>query len=151
MKVVIIGAGPAGMMAGIKAAENGNEVLILEKNTMPGKKLNITGKGRCNISFTGDMEYFLSNVVTNPKFMMSSINNLDNYSLEDYVNSLGVKTKEERGNRVFLASDDAHELTQALTQELNKLKVKIKRPLCLRAEGAFSIYKRGLVILLTLQ
>ena len=101
LKVVIVGAGPAGMMAGIKAAENGNEVLILEKNTMPGKKLNITGKGRCNISFVGDMEYFLSNVVTNPKFMMSSINNLDNYSLVDYVNSLGVKTKEERGKRVF--------------------------------------------------
>ncbi len=126
MKVIIIGAGPAGMMAGIKAAENGNEVLILEKNTIPGKKLNITGKGRCNISFTGDMEYFLSNVVTNPKFMMSSINNLDNYSLVDYVNSLGVKTKEERGNRVFLASDDASELTEALKRELKRLNVKIQ-------------------------
>ena len=114
------------MMAGIKAAENGNEVLILEKNTMPGKKLNITGKGRCNISFTGDMEYFLSNVVTNPKFMMSSINNLDNYSLVDYVNSLGVKTKEERGNRVFLASDDASELTEALKRELKRLNVKLQ-------------------------
>ena len=126
MKVVIIGAGPAGMMAGIKAAENGNEVLILEKNTIPGKKLNITGKGRCNISFTGDMEYFLSNVVTNPKFMMSSINNLDNYSLVDYVNSLSVKTKEERGNRVFLASDDASELTEALKRELKRLNVKLQ-------------------------
>ncbi len=114
------------MMAGIKAAENGNEVLILEKNTIPGKKLNITGKGRCNISFTGDMEYFLSNVVTNPKFMMSSINNLDNYSLVDYVNSLGVKTKEERGNRIFLASDDASELTEALKKELKRLNVKIQ-------------------------
>ena len=126
MKVIIVGAGPAGMMAGIKAAENGNEVLILEKNTIPGKKLNITGKGRCNISFVGDMEYFLSNVVTNPKFMMSSINNLDNYSLVDYVNSLGVKTKEERGNRVFLASDDASELTEALKRELKRLNVKIQ-------------------------
>ena len=114
------------MMAGIKAAENGNDVLILEKNTVPGKKLNITGKGRCNISFTGDMEYFLSNVVTNPKFMMSSINNLDNYSLVDYVNSLGVKTKEERGSRVFLASDDASELTEALKRELKRLNVKIQ-------------------------
>ncbi len=126
MKVIIVGAGPAGMMAGIKAAENGNDVLILEKNTLPGKKLNITGKGRCNISFVGDMEYFLSNVVTNPKFMMSSINNLDNYSLVDYVNSLGVKTKEERGNRIFLASDDASELTEALKRELKRLKVKIQ-------------------------
>lgn len=126
MIVLIIGAGPAGMMAGITAANGKNEVIILEKNSAAGKKLNITGKGRCNISYTGDKEYFLSNVVTNPKFMMSSIAAFDNISLIDYVNSLGVKTKEERGNRMFLASDDAHELTNALTQELKKQGVKIK-------------------------
>lgn len=126
MVVLIIGAGPAGMMAGITAANGKNEVIILEKNSMAGKKLNITGKGRCNISYTGDREYFLSNVVTNPKFMLSSIAAFDNTSLINYVNSLGVKTKEERGNRVFLASDDAHELTNALTKELKKLGVKIK-------------------------
>lgn len=114
------------MMAGIMVANNGHQVIILEKNNIAGKKLNITGKGRCNISYVGDKEYFLSNVVTNPKFMMSSIANFNNEDLVSYVNSLGIKTKEERGNRVFLASDDAHELTQALTQELNKLKVKIK-------------------------
>lgn len=126
MVILIIGAGPAGMMAGITAANGENEVIILEKNGMAGKKLNITGKGRCNISYTGDREYFLSNVVTNPKFMLSSIAAFDNTSLINYVNSLGVKTKEERGNRVFLASDDAHELTNALTKELKKLGVKIK-------------------------
>lgn len=113
-------------MAAITAVQNGCEVTMLEKNSVPGKKLNITGKGRCNISYTGDKEYFLSNVVTNPKFMMSSIANMDNTMLIDYVNSLGVKTKEERGNRVFLASDDAHELTYALSSELKKYGVKVK-------------------------
>ena len=114
------------MMAGIAAAKNGHKVMILEKNSISGKKLNITGKGRCNISYVGDREYFLSNVVTNPKFMMSSIANFNNEHLISYVNSLGVKTKEERGNRIFLSSDDAHELTEALTQELRKLQVKIQ-------------------------
>lgn len=126
MKVVIIGMGPAGMMAAIKAAENGNDVCIIEKNKEAGKKLNITGKGRCNISFVGDKEYFLNNVVTNPKFMLSAINSLDNKALIDYINSLGVKTKEERGNRIFLASDKACELTNALLKELKKKSVNIK-------------------------
>lgn len=125
-KIVIIGAGPAGMMAGIMAAKSGAIVTILEKNNIPGKKLNITGKGRCNISYVGDTEYFLSNVVTNPKFMMSSIANFNNEDLVSYVNSLGVETKAERGNRIFLASDDAHELTSALQKELNRLNVKVK-------------------------
>lgn len=125
-KIVIIGAGPAGMMAGIMAAKSGANVTILEKNNVPGKKLNITGKGRCNISYVGDTEYFLANVVTNPKFMMSSIANFNNKDLISYVNSLGVKTKEERGNRVFLASDDAQELTLALQREINRLNVKVK-------------------------
>ena len=126
MKVIIIGMGPAGMMAAIKAAENGNDVCIIEKNKEAGKKLNITGKGRCNISFVGDKEYFLNNVVTNPKFMLSAINSLDNKALIDYINSLGVKTKEERGNRIFLASDKACELTNALLKELKKKSVNIK-------------------------
>ena len=113
------------MMAAIKASENGHAVTILEKNNIPGKKLNITGKGRCNITFVGDREYFLSNVVTNPKFMMSSIANFSNTDLVEYVNNLGVKTKEERGNRIFLDSDDAREITEALIKELKRLKVKI--------------------------
>ena len=126
IKVVIIGAGPAGMMAAVMAAKSGANVIVLEKNNVVGKKLNITGKGRCNISYVGDTEYFLSNVVTNAKFMMSSIANFNNEDLVAYVNSLGVKTKEERGNRIFLSSDDAHELTLALQKELNHLNVTIK-------------------------
>lgn len=126
LKILIIGAGPAGMMAAIIAAKTGCKVTILEKNSVAGKKLNITGKGRCNISYIGDREYFLENVVTNSKFMMSSISNFNNYDLINYVNSLGVETKEERGNRVFLASDDAKELTAALINELRRLGVEIK-------------------------
>lgn len=126
MKVLIIGAGPAGMMAALTASNGKNEITILEKNNVAGKKLNITGKGRCNISYAGDKEYFLSNVVTNPKFMLSSISTFDNTSLIAYVNSLGVKTKEERGSRVFLASDDARQLTDALIYKLKSLGVKIK-------------------------
>lgn len=126
MKVVIIGMGPAGIMCAIKAKENGHDVLILEKNNEAGKKLNITGKGRCNLSFVGDTEYFLSNVVTNPKFMLSSINNLSNTELVSYINSLGVKTKEERGNRIFLASDNAREITNALLKEIKRLNIKVR-------------------------
>ena len=126
MKVLVVGAGPAGMLAAITVAKKGHQVVILEKNNVAGKKLNITGKGRCNISYIGDRDYFLANVVTNPKFMMSSICNFSNEDLINYVNSLGVKTKDERGNRIFLASDDAHELTEVLVNELKKSKVEIK-------------------------
>lgn len=126
MKVVVVGMGPAGIISAIKAKENGNDVLIIEKNSEAGKKLNITGKGRCNLSFVGDTDCFLTNVVTNPKFMLSSINNLNNVELVSYINSLGVKTKEERGNRIFLASDNAHELTNALLKEIKRLNIQVK-------------------------
>lgn len=125
MKVCIIGAGPAGMMAGITAKRQGNDVTIIEKNTSAGKKLDITGKGRCNLTHSSDDEYFFSNVVSNPKFLMSSINSFNNQDLMNFANELGVQLKVERGNRVFLASDDAHELTLALQKELKRLKVNI--------------------------
>lgn len=125
MKVCIIGAGPAGMMAAITAKEQGHDVVIFEKNSTPGKKLDITGKGRCNLTHSGDDEYFFSNVVSNPKFLMSSISNFNNSDLISFVHGLGVKTKEERGNRVFLASDNAHELTVALEKKLKQLKIQI--------------------------
>ena len=125
MKVCIIGAGPAGMMAGITARRNGHDVVIIEKNNAVGKKLDITGKGRCNLTHSGDNEYFFNNVVTNPKFLMSSINTFNNQDLMQFVNELGVKLKTERGNRVFLASDNAHELTLALQRELKRLNANI--------------------------
>lgn len=125
MKVCIIGAGPAGMIAGITARRNGHDVIIIEKNNAVGKKLDITGKGRCNLTYSGDDEYFFNNVVTNPKFLMSSINTFNNQDLMQFVNELGVKLKTERGNRVFLASDNAHELTLALQKELKRLNANI--------------------------
>ena len=134
------------MMAAITAAKNGCEVTILEKNNVTGKKLNITGKGRCNISYTGDKEYFLSNVVTNPKFMMSSIANLDNNVLIEYVNSLGVKTKEERGNRVFLASDNAQELTIALNKELKELGVRVNYNSSVKEIIVENNYAKGVIL-----
>ena len=113
------------MMAAITAKEQGHDVVIFEKNSTPGKKLDITGKGRCNLTHSGDDEYFFCNVVSNPKFLMSSISNFNNSDLISFVHGLGVKTKEERGNRVFLASDNAHELTVALEKKLKQLKIQI--------------------------
>lgn len=121
MKVCVIGGGPAGLMAAITARKKGYNVCIIEKNNIFGKKLNITGKGRCNITHSGDDEYFFDNVVTNSKFMMSSISNFNNVDLINFVNSLGVKTKKERGNRVFLASDNASEISTALYNEVKSL------------------------------
>lgn len=128
MKKVIIGAGPAGLMCAIQTVRQKNtspcDVIIIEKNSTIGKKLGITGKGRCNITYNGDNEYFLSNVVTNPKFLMSSISQFNNVDLIKFVNDLGVKTKLERGNRIFLESDDASELVYALQREIKKLGIK---------------------------
>ena len=129
MKKVIIGAGPAGLMCAIQAVRQKNvescDILIIEKNDVIGKKLGITGKGRCNITYNGDNEYFLSNVVTNPKFLMSSIAQFNNMDLIKFVNDLGVQTKLERGNRFFLKSDNATELVSALKNEIRKLGIKI--------------------------
>lgn len=126
MKICIIGGGPAGIMSAIQAKNKGHEVEIIEKNEKIGKKLSITGKGRCNLTYVGDTEYFLDNVVTNPKFMMSSINSFNNLDLIEFVEKLGVKTKKERGNRIFLACDDATVLTDALYKELKRLNIKIR-------------------------
>ena len=126
-KIIIIGAGPAGLMCAIQVAKQAEscEVIIVEKNNTIGKKLSITGKGRCNITYNGDNEYFLSNVVTNPKFLISSISQFNNQDLIKFVNDLGVKTKLERGNRFFLESDDANELVNVLKMQIKKLGIKI--------------------------
>ena len=123
-EVVIIGAGPAGIMAAIEASKK-YKVTILEKEDKLGKKLRITGKGRCNITFKGDRDYFFNHVVENAKFMYSSFNMFNNEDLVKYVNSIFVETKEERGNRIFLKSDDANQLAMALEKELKKHNVKV--------------------------
>lgn len=114
MNVVVVGGGPAGMIAGITSAEEGNNVILVEKNSSLGNKLKITGKGRCNLTFDGDEEKFRNNIVNNSKFMYSSFSNFNNKDVVDFFNKLGVKTKVERGGRVFPVSDSAIEVVNAL-------------------------------------
>ena len=107
MKVVIIGGGPAGMMSAIESAKMGNEVILLEKNNKLGKKLLITGKGRCNITSSLSIEDFIKNVPGNGKFL---------YRLN---------VKEERGNRIFPVTDKAQDVLNCFEKKLKKLNVKI--------------------------
>ena len=128
MKVVIIGGGPAGMMAAISCKQNNPsyDVIILEKNNTLGRKLLITGKGRCNITSGLEISDFIKNIPGNGMFMFSAFKN---YTNEDIVNMLeknGVKVKEERGNRIFPVSDKAQDVLNAFVKELRKLNVNIK-------------------------
>ncbi len=125
MNVIVIGGGAAGMLAAITSAKENNKVILVEKNNSLGNKIKITGKGRCNLTFDGDIEDFKRNIVKNYKFMYSSFNNFNNKDVVRYFNSLGVKTKVERGGRVFPVSDDANEIIRALEKELLKYNVKI--------------------------
>lgn len=125
-KIIIIGCGPAGMMAGITAAEQGNKVTILEKMNTPGKKLLISGKGRCNITNSADMNEFFENVPANSKFLYSSFNRFTNKDMIQFLNKQGVLTKVERGGRVFPVSDRAQDVLDALISKLKELKVTIK-------------------------
>ncbi|MBQ3918193.1 MAG: NAD(P)/FAD-dependent oxidoreductase [Oscillospiraceae bacterium] len=113
-QVIVVGGGPAGMMAAIAAADSGSRVMLFERNDRLGKKLNITGKGRCNLTNMCGRDEFFSNIPTNPRFMYSSFAAFDNYALMDMFESAGVPLKVERGNRVFPQSDDAHDITAAL-------------------------------------
>lgn len=126
MNVIVIGAGAAGMMSAIVSAKEGNNVTILEKTSDAGNKLKITGKGRCNVTFDGDFEYFSKNITVNNKFMYSSYNAFSNKDTVNFFNGLGVRTKLERGNRIFLESDNADEAVVALKKELRKYNVKIE-------------------------
>jgi len=123
--VIIIGGGAAGMFAGIFAARNGHNVSIYEKNEKLGKKLFITGKGRCNLTNAGDNEELLNSVVTNKKFMYSSFNGFSNYDTMGFFSELGLEIKVERGNRVFPESNKSSDVLSCLGRELNKLNVKI--------------------------
>ncbi len=109
-RVVIIGAGASGMMAAITAAQNGASVLLLEKNEKVGKKLFITGKGRCNVTNACSDEEFFANIVSNPKFMYSAYYTFGNEMLRDFITDNGCKLKIERGNRVFPASDHSSDI-----------------------------------------
>ena len=124
-KVVVIGGGAAGMVAASTAANMGNEVILLEKNDRLGKKLLITGKGRCNITNNCDIEELIENIPTNGKFLYSAFYTFTNEQVIDMFNSLGVKTKTERGKRVFPESDKAKDVVIALEKQLNQNNVKV--------------------------
>lgn len=114
------------MMAALAAAENGHSVVLLEKNEKLGKKLFITGKGRCNITNAGDMDALFENVVTNPKFLYSAFYAYDNFRVIDFFETHGVKTKTERGNRVFPVSDHSSDVITALSRALKRAGVLVK-------------------------
>lgn len=123
--VCVIGGGAAGMMAAIAAAENGAKVTILEKNEKLGKKLFITGKGRCNLTNACDREDFFKNVFGNNKFLFSSFDNFDNQAVFDWFEAHGCKCKVERGNRVFPESDKSSDVIKALKDEILRKHVSV--------------------------
>lgn len=125
MKVIVIGGGPAGMIAAITASKNGNDVILFEKMRSVGRKLSITGKGRCNITNAMDMSEFMSNIPGNPKFLYSAFNEFSNEDVIKFFNNIGVETKVERGDRVFPVSDKALEVVDKLKKEMDKQNVKV--------------------------
>ena len=125
-KVIVIGGGPAGMMAALAASECGHEVLLLEKNEKLGKKLYITGKGRCNITNSGDMEELFAAVMTNSKFLYSAFYGYDNQMVMDFFEREGLEIKNERGNRVFPVSDHSSDVINTLQRALKKAGVDVK-------------------------
>ncbi|MGB9678581.1 MAG: NAD(P)/FAD-dependent oxidoreductase [Thermoanaerobacteraceae bacterium] len=125
-KVFIIGGGPAGMMAAIAASNNNKDVTIFEKNNTLGKKLLITGKGRCNITNDCEKEEFFDNIPGNGKFLYSSFSKFSNKDLIAFMNNNGLKTKTERGKRVFPISDKSSDVKEFFIKILNKNNVKIK-------------------------
>ncbi len=123
--VLVIGAGPAGMFAAITAAENGASVIIAERNEKVGRKLAITGKGRCNVTNDCDAETVMKNLPKNPKFMYSALSAFPPSETKAFFEGEGVPLKTERGNRVFPVSDKAYDIVDALFGKLKKLGVKI--------------------------
>ncbi len=124
-KVIVIGGGAAGAVAAIFAARNGHRVELFEKNEKIGKKLFITGKGRCNVTNAGDMDALFDAVKSNPKFLYSAFYSFTNEQAMDFFEELGVRLKVERGNRVFPQSDHSSDIIHALKHELEQLGVEI--------------------------
>ena len=126
MKVIIIGGGPAGMMAAIASAQNKNEVILLEKMQIVGKKLLITGKGRCNITSSLSMDDFIKNTPGNGRFLYSSFKQFTNKDIIGFLEKEGLKVKEERGNRIFPVTDKSLDVQKCFINRLKKLNVDIK-------------------------
>ena len=122
--VIVIGGGPAGMMAAITAAEYGNNVTIIEKNSDFGKKLLITGKGRCNITSSLYMSEFIKNTPGNGQFLYSALQNYTNTDIIDFLKNQGLEVKEERGNRIFPVTDKSIDVLNCFKSKINELKIK---------------------------
>lgn len=120
MKVIVVGGGPAGMMSAISAAREGNTVILLEKNNSLGKKLLITGKGRCNITSSINIEDFIKNIPGNGKFLYSSFQNFTNEDIINLIENNGIKVKQERGNRIFPTTDKAEDVLKCFIKEIKK-------------------------------
>ncbi len=124
--MIIIGGGAAGLMAAVTAADLGANILLLEKNGRVGKKLLITGKGRCNVTNACGREEFFENIPTNPRFLYSAFSGFSNYDVMDFFEGLGVPLKIERGNRVFPVSDRAGDIVAAFEMALSERRERVK-------------------------
>ena len=126
MKVIVIGGGPAGMMAAINASEKGHQVKLIEKMPSLGRKLLITGKGRCNITSSLDMSKFIENTPTNGKFLYSCFQNFTNQDIIKFLKEQGLEVKEERGNRIFPVTDKSLDVLKCFTKKLKEQKINIQ-------------------------
>ena len=126
MKVIVIGGGPAGMMAAITASKQGHQVTLIEKMPSLGRKLLITGKGRCNITSSLDMSKFIENTPTNGKFLYSCFQNFTNQDMIEFLKEQGLEVKEERGNRIFPITDKSQDVLKCFTDKLKAQKIKIR-------------------------
>lgn len=124
-RVIIIGGGAAGMLAAVVCAENGHDVILYEKNEKLGKKLFITGKGRCNVTNACETEELFQNVVGNPRFLYSAFYGFNNFDMMDFLEKRGLPLKTERGNRVFPQSDKSSDVLQTLQREIRRLKAEV--------------------------
>ena len=125
-KVVVVGGGAAGMMAAYQASENGHKVILVDKNEKLGKKIYITGKGRCNLTNAGELEEIFNNIMTNRKFLYSALYSFTNENVINFFETNGMKTKIERGNRVFPVSDHSSDVISTVAKALRKNKVDIR-------------------------
>ena len=126
MKVIVIGGGPAGMMSAISASQKGHQVTIIEKMPTLGRKLLITGKGRCNITSSLDMSKFIENTPTNGKFLYSCFQNFTNQDIIKFLKEQGLEVKEERGNRIFPVTDKSLDVLKCFTKKLKEQNVNIE-------------------------
>ena len=123
--IAVIGGGAAGMMAAYAAAKSGAQVTLYEKNEKLGKKIYITGKGRCNVTNDCSRDVFFDQVVTNPKFLYSAFETFDNQAVMQLLEQAGCPLKTERGNRVFPVSDHSSDVIRGLEREMDRLGVKV--------------------------